>query len=88
MNLLIVTYDLSDPSHEEAVLKYIKARTDWAKLCNSSYLIWTNKDPSTVRDDLSRITENSIVSFICPASKPWASYGIPKKASNLLREHL
>lgn len=88
MNLLIVNYDLTDPANEDAVLKYIKSRTEWAVICDSCYVIWTASNAIEVRDALRKSAKDKIVCFVCIATLPWSSYGVPKKATDLLRKHL
>ena len=85
--LLLITYDLHDPAYEDDVLGYIKGHKEWDELCGSSYIIVTDKDPSSVRDELKEAAEDEITCFVCPAKAPWASRGLSKSAKSLLRKY-
>jgi len=56
----IVTYDLSNPGRNyESLLKIMKAKTAWARLGGSSYLVLTELNATQLRDKLSIVLDNN-----------------------------
>jgi hypothetical protein len=91
MNLMIVTYDAlndDDGEHGKAILKYIKARREWAQASQSSYLVWTSKTTATIVAELKKSTNGNVSCFACPVGDPIAKTKLPQEAAELLKRRL
>lgn len=81
--VLIISYDLMNPGQNyEGLLKKIKAHSNWARLGGSAYLIATESDPQTVRDDLMRVLDRGDKLYVGVAPAPSAWHGMPEEVSN------
>lgn len=71
---LLITYDLEDPAHESALLKYLDDNA--AKMvAKSSYVVLTDKDSKSVVIEIRAITKDAIVVYVLPLAKGWFGFG-------------
>ena len=88
-NILIITYDLAAPDRNyEGLLKKIKSYGTWAKICESSYLIKTDKVPEKVRDHLLDYIDEDDKLFVGTLIAPAAWYGLSDSVSNWILKQL
>lgn len=88
-NTFIITYDLSAPARNyEGLLKQIKSYGTWAKICESSYIIKTDKGPVEIRDHLLEQIDDNDKLFVGTLASPAAWYGMSESVSNWILKHL
>ena len=86
--LYIITYDLSNPGRNyESLLKRIKSYPSWARLGGSSYLVFTDKTATEIRDNLipSLDSNDKLYVGIMGASAAWI--GLASEVSNWIKNN-
>ena len=88
-NIYIVSYDLSDPGQRyDELISKIKESSAWAKLGGSSYLLKSNKEPTTLRDYDQQSLDSTDKLYIGKVSAPAAWCGMPQDVSDWIRKQL
>lgn len=83
----IISYDLSEPGQNyEKLLKKIKAYSAWARLGGSAYVILTEEDHVSIRNNLIKALDNNDKIFVGTLSAPAAWYGLGEEVSSWLRD--
>lgn len=85
-NLLLITYDLSNPGRNyEALIKLIKQSSGWARLGGSSYLVVTPLNVSALRDHLLQALDTNDKIYVGKMDQPAAWYGMGDEISNWIK---
>ncbi len=88
-NTYIISYDLHNPGQNyETLLKRIKAYNGWAKLGGSAYVIISDDNAVTIRDNLTEILDSNDVIFVGRLNAPAAWYGMSDEVSDWLSNNL
>lgn len=88
-NILFITYDLVSPGRDYPnLLKRIKKFPRWAKICESSFLISTNKSPEAVRNYLAEVMDENDKIFVGIANAPAAWAGQSERVSSWILNNL
>jgi hypothetical protein len=88
MQVLIVTYDLYEPGKNyEGLLQRIKSLGVWARLGYSCYLVYTQSDPVSARNQLIDALDTNDALYVGIAPPPSAWHGLPDEVSNWIRSH-
>ncbi len=81
MNKLLISYDLITPGkYYNPIIEYIKSFPRYAKPLESLWIVKTNRDCKSVRDDLSNLVDSNdkiLVVDITGCAAAW--YNIPKE---------
>ena len=87
--VLVVTYDLTKPGQNyEKLLHRIKRYNSWAKLGESSYLIYTESTHIQVRDYLAKALDSNDKLYVGVVNAPAAWIGISKEVETWIHERL
>lgn len=91
MNTLLISYDLGVPETSDdykTVIDYIKSH-NWAKPLQSLWLIKTNKESATVRDELESITDtNDRILVVDITGDGWATARVPAEVTEWMKNNV
>jgi hypothetical protein len=88
MSKYLISYDLNGGEDSEAyekVINYITSYKYHAKALYSQWVIKTDKTASEIRDDIKNLIDSDDVVLVVEVTHSWASYGLPKEATELLK---
>lgn len=91
MKTFLISYDLlNKPIYDYSrLITYIKSYGAWAKPLESFWLIKTNKDIATVRDEIkSVVSANDKIIVMDVTSVNWATFNISKEVTDWMNEDL
>lgn len=89
MNTYIISYDLKNPGQNyQSIVKKIHSYKVWARLGGSAYVIASNDDVVTVRDNLLKVLDNNDKLFVGVINAPAAWFGLGEDVSDWLKNKL
>lgn len=85
MKKILVSYDLKAPGKDyKKVYTYFESFSDRIKPLESVYILFTNKTPSEIIDDLITLVDtNDRLLAVDISSSDWSTYKLPKTAERL-----
>lgn len=92
MNSILISYDLNgheSSSDYKKLIDRIKTYPNWCKPLESFWIVKTESGAAGVRDMLKQLIDSDDeLLTINVTGNAWASYGLPSKITDWLRENL
>lgn len=89
MNTYIISYDLKNPGQNyQNLVKEIHSYSAWARLGGSTYVITTNDNVVTVRNNLLKVLDDNDKLFVGVINAPAAWFGLGEDVSDWLKNKL
>lgn len=86
MNTHLICFACVDEKNKEAVIKLIKAGSNWSKLLDNVWLRESDTSSDEVRSILSPFCLRVVVVNVFDCA--WATYGIPKEVTNWMKNKI
>ncbi len=90
MKIYIISYDLKNKNlfNYTSLIEYIKSYGSWAKPMESFWFVKTDKDASTIRDELmSKVHSDDKLIVIDASNVIWASFNLSGEVTNWLKNN-
>lgn len=92
MGVLLVSYDLGQPETSDSYTDLIKKIKSYPGYCKPEYSLWlisTDKQTDTVRDELKAYLDtNDKLLVVRVTGAGWASYNLPSNITQWMKDHM
>jgi hypothetical protein len=92
MGVLLISYDLGSPETSDDYADLIKKIKSYGGYCKPEYSLWlitTDKQTATVRDELKEhVDSNDKLLVIRVTDAGWASYNLPANVTQWMKDHI
>ena len=89
MTAYLITYDLNRPGKDYPELySAIKSLGAWWHYLDSTWLVATSDTAVEIRDRLKRVVDDTDRILVIKLTSSWASYNLPSRAADWIRERV
>lgn len=84
----IIDYDLNKQGKNyDGLIDAIKSYSSWAKICRSSWAIYTTDTTAQIRDNLQQYIDNNDVLFVSKMEGEWAAWNLSQAVVDWFKSH-
>jgi hypothetical protein len=89
MKAQLIIYQLEDEAESSKINEQIKAFSKWARITDNCWMVITNKDSASIRDELRPTVNNKLrILVINITNQGWGAYAIPEEVTGWMKSNL